>query len=55
MQHLISEDPELLRLQGAELAARQRFERLGDFHTDPEAVRHAKEIWLEALAAVSNN
>jgi len=48
-----SEDPELLRLQGLALAARQRFVRLKECLHEPEVLRHAEDIWLEARAAAA--
>jgi hypothetical protein len=47
-----SADDELLRLQDAERAARERFARIARGIRDPDFVRHAKDIWLEAQAAL---
>jgi hypothetical protein len=50
----MSSDRELLRLQHAEQAARQRFDRLARDIRDADVLRHAKDLWLEAQAAVSH-
>ena len=47
-------DRELLRLQDAELAARQRFDRLALNIRDADVLRHARDLWLEAQAALSH-
>jgi hypothetical protein len=46
-------DVELIRLKTLALAARQRLERLQDTSLDSEALRHAKDIWLEAYKAAA--
>ncbi len=49
----VNDDPELLRLQEAALAAHKRLERLGEAFQDSEVLRHAEDIWLEARAEAS--
>jgi hypothetical protein len=44
-------DRELLRLQEAERAARQRFDTMTRNIRDADVLRHAKDLWLEAEAA----
>jgi hypothetical protein len=51
---LAGADRELLRLQKAEQAAWELFERLnGTPGCPPEALQHARNLWLESQAALT--
>ena len=50
-----SPDRELLRLQEAEETARQLFARIVRGVRDPDFIRHAKDIWLEAQEALGRH
>lgn len=50
---MLGDNSELFRLQAEEQAARERFYVMERGIRDPDVLRHAKDIWDEAQAALA--